>query len=57
MVKHPATTNDNISEDVMEFIKAIDKFKKKNKRKFLAWSEVLEILRSLGYRKVAEPNG
>ena len=33
------------------FIKAIDAYKRVNQRPFPTWTEVLEILRKLGYRK------
>ena len=32
-------------------MKAMDKYKRDNRRPFPTWSEVLEVLRSLGYRK------
>ena len=35
------------------FIKAIDAYKRVNQRPFPTWTEVLEILRKLGYRKTA----
>jgi len=34
---------------------AMDQYKRDNRRPFPTWSEVLEVLYSLGYRKVAEP--
>lgn len=36
------------------FIKAIDAYKRVNQRPFPTWTEVLEIIRKLGYRKTAE---
>ncbi len=33
----------------------MDRYKRENRRPFPTWSEVLEVLRSLGYRRVAEP--
>jgi hypothetical protein len=33
----------------------MDLYKRANRRPFPTWSEVLEVLRALGYRKVAEP--
>ena len=36
-------------------MKAMDQYKRDNRRPFPTWSEVLEVLRALGYRKVAEP--
>lgn len=35
------------------FIKAIDAYKRVNQRPFPTWTEVLEIIRKLGYRKTA----
>ncbi len=40
-----------------EFIMAVDKYKQINGRPFPSWTEVLDILHALGYRKVAEPQG
>jgi hypothetical protein len=34
---------------------AIDRYKRKNARPFPTWTEVLEVIKALGYRKVAEP--
>ena len=34
------------------FIKSIDAFKRVNQRPFPTWTEVLEVIRKLGYRKV-----
>jgi hypothetical protein len=33
----------------------MDDYKRRSGRQFPTWSEVLEVLRDLGYRKVAEP--
>lgn len=35
------------------FIKAIDAYKRVNNRPYPTWSEVLEVMRKLGYRKTA----
>jgi hypothetical protein len=37
--------------DTLEFIKAIDRYRRRSQKAFPTWSEVLEILKSLGYRK------
>ena len=37
-------------------MKAMDQYKRDNRRPFPTWSEVLEVLRALGYRKVADPS-
>ncbi len=39
-----------------EFIKAIETYKKVNKRMYPTWTEILEIVRQLGYRKVKSRN-
>ena len=43
-----------MSDELLEFVLAIDEYKRQNKRPFPTWSEVFEIIRYLGYRKVAE---
>jgi len=42
-------------QDVFELLQAIDAWRRKNDRQFPAWSEVLTILKALGWRKVAAP--
>jgi hypothetical protein len=37
-----------------EFVMAIETYKKVNKRLFPSWTEVLEVVRQLGYRKVEQ---
>jgi hypothetical protein len=44
-----------MTEDQFEFIMAIDKYKRVNSRPFPTWTEVLDIIHALGYRKVADP--
>ncbi len=51
----PTTCERDYSEDESEFMKTMDRYKRENRRPFPTWSEVLEVLRSMGYRKVAEP--
>ncbi|MDY3556644.1 hypothetical protein R5W24_005813 [Gemmata sp. JC717] len=50
----PTTCERDYSDDETEFMKAMDRYKRENRRPFPTWSEVLEVLRSLGYRRVAE---
>jgi hypothetical protein len=50
----PTTCERDYSDDEAEFMKAIDRYKRENRRPFPTWSEVLEVLHSLGYRRVAE---
>lgn len=51
----PTTCERDYSGEEIEFMKAMDQYKRDNRRPFPTWSEVLEVLRALGYRKVAEP--
>jgi hypothetical protein len=44
-----------MSAEQFEFIMAIDEYKRNNVRPFPSWTEVLEVIKALGYRKVAEP--
>ncbi len=45
-----------MSDEQFEFLMAINEYKKKNSRPFPTWTEVLEVIKALGYRKVAEPS-
>ncbi|MBI3821018.1 MAG: hypothetical protein HY286_20200 [Planctomycetes bacterium] len=46
---------DEMSQDVLDFLKALDDYRNRYNKKFPSWSEVLGIVHSLGYRKVAKP--
>jgi hypothetical protein len=50
----PTTCERDYSDEEIIFMKAMDQYKRDNRRPFPTWSEVLEVLYSLGYRKVAE---
>src|SRR5271166_7158419 len=50
----PTTCERDYNDEEIDFMKAMDQYKRDNRRPFPTWSEVLEVLRSLGYRKVAE---
>ena len=52
----PTTCERDYSGDEIEFMKAMDDYKRQSGRQFPTWSEVLEVIRCLGYRKVAEPS-
>lgn len=43
-----------LNDEQFEFVMAIDEYKRVNKRPFPSWTEVLEVVKYLGYRKVAE---
>ena len=44
-----------MTEEQFEFIMSINEYKRVNRRPFPTWTEVLDVIRALGYRKVAEP--
>lgn len=46
-----AATEDKHDEDVFEFLTAIDAFKRKQARQFPSWTEVLGIVKELGYKR------
>ncbi|MDE2104898.1 MAG: hypothetical protein KGL39_47110 [Patescibacteria group bacterium] len=46
------TNHTEYSDDEREFMVAMDTYKCQNRRPFPAWTEVLAVLLSLGYRKV-----
>jgi len=43
-----------MNEEQLEFIKSLDEYKRVNNRPFPTWTEVLDVVLYLGYRKVAE---
>lgn len=50
----PTTCERDYSDEETVFMKAMERYKRENRRPFPTWSEVLEVLSSLGYRKVAD---
>jgi hypothetical protein len=52
----PTTCERDYGDAEVEFMGAMDNYKRRSGRQFPTWSEVLEVLHSLGYRKVAEPS-
>ena len=53
----PTTCERDYSAAELEFLHAIQAYKARSGRMFPTWSEVLEVLRDLGYEKVAGPGG
>src|SRR5271154_4835075 len=47
----PTTCEKDYNDEEIVFMKAMDQYKRANRRPFPTWSEVLEVLRALGYRK------
>ncbi|HWL09615.1 MAG TPA: hypothetical protein VNQ76_14490 [Planctomicrobium sp.] len=52
----PTTCERDYKPDEVEFMRAMDDYKRRSGRQFPTWSEVLEVIRDLGYRKVAAPS-
>lgn len=50
-----AAEEGQMSDEQFEFLMAIDEYKRQNSRPFPTWTEVLEVIKALGYRRVAEP--
>jgi hypothetical protein len=51
----PTTCEREYTKAEMEFMAAMNEYKRRSGRMFPTWSEVLEVLQSLGYEKV-EPS-
>ena len=47
----PGPSDQDVDPAVLEFVQAIDRYKRDHSRPFPNWSEVLQILKGLGYRK------
>jgi hypothetical protein len=43
-----------MTEDQFEFVMAIHEYKNVNRRPFPTWTEILDVMKALGYRKVAK---
>jgi len=50
-----AAEEGQMSDEQYEFLMAIDEYKRANQRPFPTWTEVFEVIKALGYRKVEEP--
>ncbi len=49
--KHPSTGDKDYTADELEFMRALDAYKREKSRPFPTCCEVLEVLKGLGYRK------
>jgi len=49
-----AAEEGEMTPEQFEFVMAIETYKKVNKRMYPTWTEVLEVVQQLGYRKVAQ---
>jgi hypothetical protein len=50
-----AAEEGQMTDEQFEFLQAITVYKRVNRRPFPSWSEVLDVMKALGYRKVAPP--
>lgn len=46
----------DVTLDELEFLKAIERYQRRMRRRYPTWREVLGVLESLGYRKVTDLN-
>ena len=53
----PTTCDRDYSPEELEFLHAMQDYKKASGRMFPTWSEALEVLQSLGYRKQVAARG
>jgi len=51
-----AAEEGEMTDEQFAFLMAINEYKRVNKRPFPTWTEVLDVMKALGYRKVAEPS-
>jgi len=47
----PTTCERDYTPDEIEFMRAMDEYKRKSGRQFPTWSEVLEVIKSMGYKR------
>lgn len=52
-VKDPATSDRIYADEEREFLAAMARYQERFHRRFPTWSEVLHVLKELGYRKVS----
>ena len=50
-----AAEEGEMTDEQFEFLMAMNEYKQANKRPFPTWTEVLDVMKALGYRKVADP--
>ena len=43
-----------VNQEELDFLQAIEEFKKKNDKLFLSWTEVLKIVKDLGYSRTVQ---
>ncbi len=50
-----AAEEGEMTDEQFAFLMIIDRYKRENNRPFPTWTEVLEVIKAMGYRKVAQP--
>ncbi|MCK5000625.1 MAG: hypothetical protein KAS23_13865 [Anaerohalosphaera sp.] len=50
-----AAEEGEMTDEQFDFLMAMDRYKRGNQRPFPTWTEVLDVVKALGYRKIAEP--
>jgi hypothetical protein len=55
--KTPPIDPEVLEVERVEFLRAMDRYKRKTGKTFPSWSEVLEVLRSIGWSSPARLNG
>mgnify|MGYP006304273721 CR=1 FL=1 len=50
-----AAEEGEMTDEQFDFLMTIDRYKRQNRRPFPTWTEVLEVIKAMGYRKVADP--
>ena len=50
-----AAEEGQMTDEQFEFVTAVDQYKRANQKPFPTWTEVLEVIKAMGYRKIAEP--
>jgi len=48
---------ESLSPEELQFIKAIEKYKSEHSKHFLSWTEVLKVVKDLGYQRIFRPDG
>ena len=50
-----AAEEGEMTDEQFEFLMAINEYKRVNRKPFPTWTEVLDVMKAIGYRKVAKP--
>lgn len=54
-VDRKAAEEGQMTDEQFEFLMTVEQYKRENRKPFPTWTEILEVLKAMGYRKVAEP--